>query len=208
MARTLIQGLLGRLSDEQQAMLQRIETRAGTLAGSVGDLLQLAGGRAQLSTAELEEIRFCALLEDNLRTFAPVAEEKGVHLEIHCPAGTEPRVYGRREGLQSIVANLLSNAIKYTPAGGTVTVSAAESGEDLLFEVRDTGIGIPLDEQGRLFDEFFRGSNARRLAETGTGLGLAIVKATVEQHGGRIEVDSREGQGTAFRVYLRRVGKK
>jgi len=207
MARTLEQGLLGELSEEQHRMIRRIEARAGALAGSLGDLLLLAGGRAQLSTSELEEIHFCALLEDNLQTYAPLAEEKGVLLQVACPAVGGPRVYGRKEGIQSIVANLLSNAIKYTPAGGTVSVSAAERGEELLFEVRDTGIGIPAEEQNKLFTEFFRARNAKQLAEVGTGLGLAIVKATVDQHGGRIEVESGEGQGTTFRVYLQRVGK-
>jgi signal transduction histidine kinase len=207
MARTLSEGLLGSLSEEQRRVVERIESRAGALGGSVGDLLLLTRGRAVLSTSELEEISFCSLLEENLQTYGSMAEEKGVRLDISCPADRGPGVYGRREGIQSIVANLLSNAIKYTPAGGTVSVSAADSGEHLLFEVRDTGIGIPKAEQDKLFSEFFRASNARRLAATGTGLGLAIVKTTVEQHGGRIEVDSREGEGTTVRVYLQRVGK-
>ena len=80
--------------------------------------------------------------------------------------------------------------------------------QHLLLEVRDTGIGIPQEEQEKLFGEFFRAANARSLGETGTGLGLAIVKSTVEQHGGRIEVESAEGQGSVFRVFLRLVGRQ
>jgi signal transduction histidine kinase len=117
-------------------------------------------------------------------------------------------VHGRRQGLQSIIANLLSNAIKYTPTGGKIEVSVQLTEEHLLLEVRDTGIGIPREEQDKLFGEFFRAGNALRLGESGTGLGLAIVKSTVEQHGGRIEVQSAEGQGSSFRVYLQLVGRQ
>jgi signal transduction histidine kinase len=79
--------------------------------------------------------------------------------------------------------------------------------DKVIFEVSDTGIGIPKSEQKRLFSEFFRAENAKKLSEIGTGLGLSIVKTTVEQHGGSIEVQSREGEGTTFRVMLNRVGK-
>ena len=79
--------------------------------------------------------------------------------------------------------------------------------DKVIFEVTDTGIGIPESEQRRLFSEFFRAENAKKLDEIGTGLGLSIVKTTVEQHGGSIEVQSREGEGSTFRVLLNRVGK-
>ena len=207
MARTLSQGLLGQLSEEQRQMIDRIERRAGILSGSVADLLQLARGRAELSTSELERLDFCALLAENIASYRPQADEKGLQLTVSCP-GREAVVHGRRQGLQSIVANLLSNAIKYTPTGGRIEVSVQLTEEHLLLEVRDTGIGIPLEEQDKLFGEFFRAANALRLGESGTGLGLAIVKSTVEQHGGRIEVQSVEGQGSRFRVYLQLVGRQ
>ena len=207
MARTLSQGLLGQLSEEQRQMIDRIERRAGILSGSVADLLQLARGRAELSTSELERLDFCALLAENIASYRPQADEKGLQLTVSCP-GREAVVHGRRQGLQSIVANLLSNAIKYTPAGGKIEVSVQLTEEHLLLEVRDTGIGIPLEEQDKLFGEFFRAANALRLGESGTGLGLAIVKSTVEQHGGRIEVQSVEGRGSTFRVYLQLVGRQ
>jgi signal transduction histidine kinase len=205
-ARTLTQGFVGALSSQQLDMIRRIELRAETLSKSIGDLLVLARGRAELSTAELERMDFCALLRENVSFYHTVAEEKGVLLEADCLDG-DAVVYGRREGLQSIITNLLSNAIKYTPTGGRVRLRLAEAEGRLLFEVADTGIGIPESEQERLFSEFFRASNARQLPETGTGLGLTIVKSTVEQHGGSIEVKSREGEGTTVRVFLNRVGK-
>jgi signal transduction histidine kinase len=205
-SRTLTQGYLGPLTPQQLDMVQRIELRAEALARSVDDLLVLARGRAETTMSELERLDFCALLSENVRFFHPTAREKGVSLEVECLPGTA-EVYGRRDGLQSIISNLLSNAIKYTPSGGRVEVRLADSNGKLLFEVADTGIGVPESEQENLFSEFFRATNARELGQTGTGLGLTIVKATVEQHGGSIQVRSREGAGTVFRVFLNRVGK-
>ena len=206
--RTLTQGFLGELPESQRQMLERIELRAQALSNSVSDLLVLAKGRAELSIAEMERINLCTLLAENVEFFHSMAEERELSLEVLCPSNLNVTVvYGRREGLQSIVSNLLSNAVKYTPKGGKVSMSLSPEEDKVVLEVSDTGIGIPESEQHRLFNEFFRAENARKLSEIGTGLGLSIVKSTVEQHGGRIEVQSAEGKGTTFRVFLNRVGK-
>ena len=206
--RTLTQGFLGELEEGQKEMLERIELRAQALSASVSDLLVLAKGRAELSTSELEKVNFCTLIGENVEFYQSMAREKEISLELQCPANLNAAVvYGRREGLQSIVSNLLSNAVKYTPRGGTVRMQLSPTEDKVIFEVSDTGIGIPQSEQHQLFSEFFRAENAKKLSETGTGLGLAIVKSTVEQHGGRIDVESREGAGSTFRVILNRVGK-
>jgi signal transduction histidine kinase len=206
--RTLTQGFLGELREAQKEMMERIEVRAQALSDSVSDLLVLAKGRAELSTSGMEKINFCTLLGENVEFYQNMAAEKNISLEVQCPANLNTAVvYGRREGLQSIVSNLLSNAVKYTPQGGSVLMKLHPEEEKVIFEVSDTGIGIPDKEQQRLFSEFFRAENARKLSEIGTGLGLAIVKSTVEQHGGSIEVVSREGEGSTFRVLLNRVGK-
>ncbi|PLS79520.1 MAG: hypothetical protein CYG59_12855 [Chloroflexi bacterium] len=103
--------------------------------------------------------------------------------------------------LEQVVQNLLSNAVKYSPAGGPVLVSLVRSGSEALLEVTDKGIGIPADAQMHLFDSFFRAPNAGHHT-SGFGIGLYVVKEIVTQHGGRIEVDSTEGQGSTFRVAL------
>jgi signal transduction histidine kinase len=206
--RTLTQGYVGELQEAQKEMLERVELRAQALSNSVSDLLVLAKGRAELSTSELEKINLCTLLGENVEFYRNMAAEKDITLQVQCPANLNTAiVYGRREGLQSIVSNLLANAVKYTPRGGVVCMTLNPEDEKVIFEVKDTGIGIPESEQHRLFSEFFRAENAKKLNEMGTGLGLSIVKSTVEQHGGAIEVQSREGEGTTFRVMLNRVGK-
>ena len=104
--------------------------------------------------------------------------------------------------LTQLLNNLLSNAVKFTPDGGTVTArTSAEDGVGIV-EVEDTGMGIPADEQDKLFERFFRSSVAHRRSIEGTGLGLVIAKAIAERHGGRIDFESRVGEGTTFRVEL------
>jgi two-component system sensor histidine kinase BaeS len=109
-------------------------------------------------------------------------------------------MHGDATGLRQMVGNLLSNAIRYTPRGGTVAVRVSRAEGQLCLEVSDTGIGIPPEDQARVFEEFFRSANARSRTAEGTGLGLAIVKAVVEQHHGSITLHSTPGQGTRFVV--------
>jgi len=98
--------------------------------------------------------------------------------------------------------NLVSNAVKFTAEGGTVDVYLARRGDKALLEVRDSGIGIPDEEQHRLFQRFFRSSTATERAIPGVGLGLTISRAIVEAHGGTIGFESEERRGTTFRVEL------
>ena len=102
--------------------------------------------------------------------------------------------------LRHALSNLLTNAVKYWPAGGEVLFDVRRDGADMVFTIRDHGIGIPPDEVAHLFESFHRASNVGAIQ--GTGLGLAIVKNAVEMHGGRIEVQSALGRGTTFIVRL------
>ena len=106
--------------------------------------------------------------------------------------------------LSEMVYNLCENAIKYNRPGGSVWVSLREQGNDLVFSVKDTGIGIPEEAQMRVFERFYRVDKSRSKQIGGTGLGLSIVKHVVEYHEGRVELDSTLGLGTEIRVYLPR----
>jgi two-component system phosphate regulon sensor histidine kinase PhoR len=109
-------------------------------------------------------------------------------------------VLADRPRIEQVMINLIHNAIKFTPAGGSIVVSAHAQGEGLesyiVFAVRDTGVGIPADDLPRIFERFYKADRAR--SGGGTGLGLAIARHLVEAHGGRIWVESREGQGSSF----------
>ena len=113
-----------------------------------------------------------------------------------------PAISGDAVRLKQALTNLVGNAIKYTPAGGCINVRLARAGQPLVFEVQDNGYGIPKDSQARLFQRFYRAKAPGTEGIDGTGLGLSLVKAVIEQHGGRISVESDLGQGSLFRVEL------
>ena len=112
-----------------------------------------------------------------------------------------PKVTGDRDLLWLVFYNLLDNALKYTRSGGTVTIRAGVAQNQIVLQVNDTGIGIPSMDLPYIFDKFYRGVNANN-ETTGTGLGLSIVKSIVENHGGRIWVDSVLEKGTSLTVVL------
>jgi len=109
---------------------------------------------------------------------------------------------GDRDMLERVVINLVGNAVKFTPADGRVGVRLLIDPDHAVIEVSDTGIGIPQDEQERLFSRFFRSSLAQQQAIPGSGLGLSIAHSIIEQHGGAMSVESEPGVGTTFRVSL------
>jgi two-component system sensor histidine kinase SenX3 len=113
-------------------------------------------------------------------------------------------VYGDETQLVSMFTNLVDNAIKYTPPGGKVEVTGGMSDSEIIVSVSDTGIGIPEGKLNRIFERFYRVDKARSKATGGTGLGLSIVRHVAENHGGRVTVQSRLGEGTVFNVYLPR----
>ena len=101
-----------------------------------------------------------------------------------------------------MLVNLLHNAVKFSPSGATVTVRAATSGDEVVIAVEDHGVGIPAGDVGRIFERFYKVDKARVRGKGGTGLGLAIVRHIAESHGGRVWVDSVEGEGATFSVAL------
>jgi two-component system, OmpR family, sensor histidine kinase SenX3 len=113
-------------------------------------------------------------------------------------------VRGDETLLTSMFTNLVNNAVNYTPPGGRVEVTGGFEGSEIVIRVSDTGIGIPESKLPRIFERFYRVDKARSKETGGTGLGLSIVKPIAENHGGRVTVESRLGEGSTFTVYLPR----
>jgi signal transduction histidine kinase len=190
----------GELSAEQRRFLEAVERNSGRLLRLVGDLLFVAqadAGRLSLEQAHVDVARLAAECVEGAQ---PAADEKAINLALG--GSPVPALVGDRGRLAQVLDNLVSNALKFTPEGGTVSVKTSLDSDYVVIEVADTGIGIPLEDQPRLFERFFRSTAATEQAIPGTGLGLAIVKAIVEAHGGTISVYSLQGQGTTFRVEL------
>jgi signal transduction histidine kinase len=117
-----------------------------------------------------------------------------------------PLVQGDQVRLEQVLNNLVSNAIKYTPQGGRIEISGQAKPSALVVTVSDTGEGIPIEEQTRVFERFYRGARERRRRTPGAGLGLYLAKAIVEAHGGSMRLESRPGEGAAFSFALPREG--
>lgn len=204
---TSISGFLEMMQDEEEGLgetgrsyLEVIRRSTDRLQQLVEDLLliaQIEAHRVELDYATLDLAEVAQRCIDAIR---PAAAERGIELEI--VTDRAPAISGDRHRLTQVLDNLVSNAVKFTDDGGTVTVSIGANGDSATCTVADTGIGIPSDEQGQVFSRFFRASTATQRSIPGTGLGLAISRALVEQHGGTISLESREGEGTRVTVTL------
>jgi signal transduction histidine kinase len=196
------------LSDESGALpamhhqiIGRIERNGRRLMGLVDDILtmsQVQLGEFQYSMAVLD-------LRDSVQraldTVQPQLAPSYLALEPHL-GDEELKVLGDGGKLERVFVNLLGNAIKFSHAGDTVRVCLERQADEAVFRVTDTGVGISLEDQARLFDNFFRGAEARTRATQGPGLGLAIASSIVSRHDGRIDVTSELGVGSTFEVRL------
>jgi signal transduction histidine kinase len=193
----ILQGRLGPINDEQRRGLEVALGNVDRMTELVGNLLALA--RAEGAPGpRLEEVSLSGTVEEAMARHRQAAAENGVQLEARLEA-PEARVQADPEGLRQVLDNLLSNAIKFTPRGGRVELAVRQGPQGFVaLEVRDTGIGIPEDEQEHIFDRFFRGKAAGRVS--GSGIGLATVKQVVERHQGAIQCRSEIGRGSVFRV--------
>ncbi|MCX8061348.1 MAG: ATP-binding protein [Anaerolineales bacterium] len=192
-------GRVGPLNERQQEFVKRVQASVQGITTLISDLLDLGRIEAGLDARkELIDIR--PLLRQSLESFTNFLNEKAQQLVVEISPSTPP-VWGNPVRLQQMIANLVSNAIKYTPKGGKLGVRAWQEDGQLILQVWDTGVGIPPAEQPYIFDKFYRASNLPD-DTSGTGLGLTIVKSIVEDHQGRIWVESTLGQGTTFTIVL------
>jgi two-component system sensor histidine kinase SenX3 len=176
----------------------RLEDEAVRLSRLVADLLDLSrvgsGGPADGS------VSVAALAREECQRLQAEAAEAGVKLELR--AGSEEPIRGSARDVSLLLRNLIDNAIRYSRRGDEVVVEVEGGDEGVVLRVRDTGIGIPTRDLGRIFERFYRVDRARSRDTGGTGLGLAIVKHVAENHGGRVAVTSELGRGTTFEVVL------
>jgi signal transduction histidine kinase len=195
----LVQQYGNRLTEEQkQTKYDHVLDSINVMVSLLDDILtmgQVESGKLTFNPAPLDVVAFC----------------QGIAAEMtHVPGAASHIVFSSQEDcstaqldaklLRHILSNLLSNALKYSPEESTVTLTVDCEPDQITFRVQDHGIGIPKDDQKRLFGTFHRASNVRQIP--GTGLGLAIVKQSVELHGGTISFESKEGLGTTFTVTI------
>ena len=196
----LIRAEIGGLSKDSTHFLDIIQRNAHRLLRLVGDLLLLSMVESGTMPLELAPVSIPEVTAEAVRDASAAAAGFGISLDVS--PGKGPVVQADQLRLMQVLDNLIANAVKFSHPGDRVRVGAAWDGRAWRIDVTDSGIGIPPDELGQLFDRFVRASNARTSGRLGAGLGLSVVKAIVELHGGRIMVDSALDRGTTFSVYL------
>ncbi|NKB34896.1 MAG: HAMP domain-containing protein [Pseudomonadales bacterium] len=183
---------------------EHYEQMAGSTIEECDRLLHLINTMLDLAETEaglvhdMESLNFTALINDACELFQPLATQNNIKLE--CNIQSEHTIKGNKQFLQRLIGNLLDNAIKYTPAEGTVSLSDDVSGNDVLINISDTGVGIDSKELPNIFQRFYRCDMSR--SKPGSGLGLSLALAIAKAHLGNISVSSGENQGTQFTVTL------
>ena len=191
------------LSDQQRKALQMMQRATDSMTNLITGLLETIRVESA-SSLDLKPVDLAELIAQAVEDLRPLAESKG-HTVKYEPPSEPLTLKGDRGRLKSVVTNLLSNAIKFTQPGGHIAIKVEWDDDQVWVHVEDDGPGIPEDEIPRVFDHLFRGrvtvSDPNNPIE-GTGLGLALTKTVVEQHGGRIWVTSKEGEGSTFHFTL------
>jgi two-component system phosphate regulon sensor histidine kinase PhoR len=186
----------GALEEPETArrFLGHIETEVDALSELVSELLELARTESKDVPLRLEPADPCDLLRSAAERLRLQAERAGLSLAVDC--ATLPKVQADPPRLEQVLVNLVHNAVKFTPTGGRITLAAMAKQGYVEFSISDTGVGIAVEDQARIFERFYKTDPARN--KSGTGLGLAIAKHVVEAHGGQIGVESTEGKGSRF----------
>jgi signal transduction histidine kinase/CheY-like chemotaxis protein len=191
-------GLLGPITEEQKKWLGKVQGSARNLVDLVSDFLDLSKLEAGRLDLTKEEMDLGLLLQNSLENYSPLAREKKINLRNHFVSSL-PKIYADPRRLEQVLSNLLSNALKFTSEGGAIEVGAGpENSAGVRIWVKDNGVGIPPDEIGQIFEKYRQAMSGKISEQKGTGLGLVICKMIVESHGGRIWVESNEGQGSTF----------
>jgi heavy metal sensor kinase len=187
-------------AEEYKKSLGVIWDQAKRMARIVRDMLALAHADAGEQKPRKEELYLNDLVEECCQAAQALAAPKHIHL--NCESGEDVLIQGNEELLRRMVVNLVDNAIRYTPDGGSVSVKLHSEPSRARLVVADTGIGIPRESLGRVFDRFYRVQDSRMRPNGGSGLGLSIVKLAAESHQGTVELESELDRGSTFVVSL------
>lgn len=195
--RMLLDGDLGQISPEQKELVEKTYLSNERMIALINDLLDVT---------RIEEGRYIykpaltdlgSVIQFVINSCKENAQIRQVKIEFQKPEKL-PKVLVDVEKIKLAIQNYFDNALKYTPKGGIISISLKVVGKEIEFSIKDTGVGIPKDQQERIYTKFFRGANVVRMDTDGNGLGLFIVKNIIEAHGGRVWFESEEGKGSTF----------
>jgi len=201
----LIEEAADRLSPEHREFLDIIRASSDAMHQMIADFLDIAKIESGRLTLNLETVDIGELVQRNVARNVPFAAKKGIDLIVD---GSPPKVSGEwdRHKIDQVLDNLISNALKYSEPSTRVAVSVSIADAQAVISVADQGVGIPEDQMERIFKPFQRVASSRPQAEKSSGLGLTIVHKIVAAHGGRVQVESRVGEGSVFKITLPLAG--
>lgn len=205
---TSIQAILEALSDgilddpdQEKRYLDTAQRNVQTLSALIDDLFQMAQIDAGGLPIDPSPNSLSDLISDTLESFSHIAQQRELSIRGNVDDGVDP-VYMDVQLIGRVLDNLVSNAIRFTPAGGSISITAKRNGQTVNIMVEDTGEGIPPEDIPHVFESFYRGEKSRSRATGGAGLGLAIAQGFVKAHGGDIRIESELGVGTSFTITL------
>jgi PAS domain S-box-containing protein len=202
-----VEALLDGLADDQEShdrYLHVILDESVRLNRLINDLLDLSRLETGQLSWPMEAVNLPVLIGQVVAKMQPQLDQQNLTVNMDIPEGLPP-VWGNRDRIQQVMINLLGNAVSFTPSGGMISVAAAEYNEGVHVSVSDTGVGVPLEEQERIWQRFHKVDKARTRRLGGTGLGLAIVRQIIDAHGGTVGLESVPGQGSTFYVTLKKA---
>lgn len=193
--------MVGEINEQQQGYVRKIITGVENMTRLVNNLLDL--GRIELGVdLQVEPVQVLDVLERIMGILQAQANQKEIDLSLELPKELPQYIQADPALFQQAIYNLVENAIKYTPQGGRVSLRVHTGPTDLMFAIKDSGIGISAEDMTRLFERFYRGKSRAAREQHGTGLGLAIVRSIAERHGGRVWAESAEGKGSTFYLLI------
>ena len=198
--KSIEEGYAGEISEKAKELILRSEKRTSFLLSLVKDLLDLVTGKTgKPRERDSKSVDINEAVKRTLHLMQEKVKAKNIKLTVNT---TEQPVCLNiiPDDLDIILTNLIDNAVKYTQKDGAITINNYSTDDKIMIEVSDTGIGVHKDDVNKIFDEFYRASNAKAVELDGTGLGLTIVKNLVKRHGGNIDVNSELGKGTTVTV--------
>lgn len=197
-----MEGLVEGVIPEEPRTYKLVHGEALRLARLVGDIERLSRLESGIEHLEFQALDATEGLRKVVEAMRPRFDRDGITLTIEAVENA-PRVWADEDKLSQILVNLLTNALAHTPKGGSVTVGVLLQAQGVLFQVADTGEGIPAADLPRVFERFYRVDKSRSSAGGGTGIGLAVVKVLVERMGGTVSAESQVGEGTTVSFTLR-----
>lgn len=211
LTKMLLGGKLGELNDKQVEALRLVYSDAKRLRSAVQKILDISKIESGKMVYNIEKVDLNPIFDEVMDTLKVITESKELKVSKKIDDRL-PKVIADRERLMLVVENIISNSVKFTPTGGGITVKASRSGDHVLVQISDTGMGIPEEDKERIFEKYYQVKSGSVVSAGGSGLGLVICKKIVEDLGGRIWAEGRMGEGTTIKFTLpceeARVNKK